>query len=63
MGPSVEYKYMFFTVKNSRVQSISQGLHFLISYDGFGSGMKTFSPDSCNTLRAFRILWLFMSIL
>ena len=39
MGPFVEHKYMFFIVKNSRVQSINQGLHFLMSYDGFGSGM------------------------
>ena len=41
---------MFFTVKNSCVQSISQGLHFSMSYDGFGSGIKTFSPDYCMQL-------------
>ena len=40
VGPFVEHKYMFFTVKNSRLQSINHGLHFLMSYDGFGSGMR-----------------------
>ena len=50
---SVEHKYIFFTVTDSRVQLISQDLHFSTSYDGFGSGMKTFSSDSCNSLRDF----------
>ena len=53
----------FFTVNNFRVQSISQGLHFSMFIDGFGSGMKTFSPDSCNSLRDFGNLWSFIWIL
>ena len=61
--PFVDHKYMFFTVKNSRVQSISQGLHFSMSYNVFGSGMKTLSPDSCNSLRDFGNLWSFIWIL
>ena len=64
MGPFVEHKYTFFTVKNSRVQLISQGLHFSMSYNSFGSGMKTFiSPDSCNSWRDFGNLWSFIWIL
>ena len=34
---SAEHKYIYFTVKNSRIQSISQGLHFSISYDGLAA--------------------------
>ena len=63
MGPFVEHKYVFFTVKNSRLQSINHGLLFLVSYDGFGSGMKTFFPGSCNSLRDFGNLWSFIWIL
>ena len=63
VGSFVEHKYMYFTVENSRVQSISQALHFSMSYDGFGSGMKTCSPDSCNSLRDFGNLWSFIWML
>ena len=63
MGSFIEHKYMYFTVKSSRVQSISQGLHFSMSYDGFGSGMKTFSPVSCYSLRDFGNLWSFIWVL
>ena len=63
VGPFVEHKYMLFTVKNSRLQVINHGLHFLMSYDGFGSGMKTFFHDFSNSLRDFGNLWSFIWIL
>ena len=37
VGSIVEHKYMFFTVKNSRVQSISQGLHFSMKNNGLAA--------------------------
>ena len=52
MRPFVQHKYMFFKVKNSHVQSISQGLHFSMSYNGFGSGMKTLSPATLRGISA-----------
>ena len=44
---------MFFTVKNSREQATSQRLHFSMSWEGFGNGMKNFCPDSFNSMSDF----------
>ena len=44
---------IFFSVNNSREQATSQRLHLAMSCDGFGKGMKTFLPDSCNFLKDF----------
>ena len=43
----------FFSVKNSREQATIHLLHFSISCDGLGNGMKTFFPDSSNSTSDF----------
>ena len=49
------YIYVFLviliSVKNCREHATIHLLHFSISRDGFGSGMKTFFPDSSTSLR------------
>ena len=42
---------ILFSVKNCREHATIHLLHFSISWDGFGNGMKTFLPDSSTSLR------------
>ena len=49
----IVFLVIFFSVNNSQEQATSQRLHLAMSCDGFGNGMKTFLPDSCNSLRDF----------